>query len=169
MRTRTRLFTKTPSRTRTQTTKGHKIPRGLQAKNLLASLKTNISGAKEAEGLKLELPNDKVEEFIRPVDETRDPELARFITHFSNTKAKVEQRRDNFQCESSQSKQSLTEEELIVNNTDPGVTQEDKTIAAQEIAEVARHIKSQTALVSVSEFLMKGLTELTNRIIELIK
>ena len=91
-----------------------------------------------------------------PVDETR------LITHFSNTKAKVEQWRDNIQCKSSLSEQSLTDEESIVNDTDPGVTQEVKTIATQEMAEVARQIKSQTASVSVSEFLMKGLTKLTN-------
>ena len=56
----------------------------------------------------------------------------------------------------------MTDEESIVNDTDPGVTQEVKTIATQEMAEVARQIKSQTASVSVSEFLMKGLTKLTN-------
>ena len=104
-----------------------------------------------------------------PVDETRDPELTRLITHFSDTKAKVEQWRDNFQCKSSLSEQSLTDEESIVNDMDPGVTQEVKTIATQEMAEVARQIKSQTASVSVSEFLMKGLTKLTNWVIELIE
>lgn len=90
------------------------------------------------------------------------------IRHFCDTKAKVGQRRDSFQHDSTESKQSLTDEEAMMHDTETETFQEVENVAHQETAEVAKQVKVHAASTSVNEFLMKSLTNSTKQVIESI-
>ena len=113
--------------------------------------------------------NNKVVQFMDLVEEIIEPEL--LITHFCDTKAKVERLRDAFEYGLDQSKASMKTKEEILNSKDPDdqPNQEERNSSSPEAAKEAKRMSAQTASTAVSESLMRDLNDLTEQIVKIIK